>query len=159
MATEREIELAIEVYEAFCKALDSRGWRYQKEDDKLIIKLGVNGDDIPMDLLIIVDVKRQMIRLISFLPVTMPEDKLIDGAIATSVINRSLPNGCFEYDVMKGATLFRLTVPFFDNVPEQACYEYVVDCACAVIDQYNDRLDALAKGKVSIGEFIQNNEL
>ena len=87
MADQKQLMFAKEAYNTLCKALDNIGWNYKRMDDELKIMFGVGGDDIPMNILIIVDADRQLVRLISLLPFQMNSDKIVEGAVATCIIN------------------------------------------------------------------------
>ena len=89
MADEKKMELAKQVYQTMCDAIDRRNWRYGKDEEKLLVHFGVNGDDIPMQFILIVDADRQLIRVMSQLPFKMSEDKRMEGAIATCVAWRT----------------------------------------------------------------------
>ncbi|MBQ6676458.1 MAG: hypothetical protein IJM71_00260, partial [Clostridia bacterium] len=75
--------LAETVYEDLKEYLDSMGWNYEDDKDNLAVTFGVKGDDIPMAFIIRVDAGRQLLRVNSPLPFTVPEDKRMDMAIAT----------------------------------------------------------------------------
>ena len=55
MATEMEMQKAVEMYNIVCQALDERNWRYKKDDELLKVTFGVSGDDLSMDFLIFID--------------------------------------------------------------------------------------------------------
>lgn len=70
---------------------------------------GVQGDDLPMQFILIVDGERQLIRLLSPMPYAMSEDKRIGGALATCAASYSMPDGSFDYDLSDGSIIFRMT--------------------------------------------------
>ena len=69
MADEKNLKLAKSVYNSLCEMLDEKNVRYDKHQDDLIISFITGGDDIPMQFLVKVDAERQLIRVLSPIPV------------------------------------------------------------------------------------------
>ena len=111
MADEMKMKLAKQVYNTICEALDNRDWHYGKEEDELLVHFGVNGDDIPLQFIIVVDAERQLIRLMSPLPFKMSESKRIEGAIATCAASYGMADGSFDYDLSDGKIVFNVAKP------------------------------------------------
>ncbi len=154
MADEKQIALATKVYQTLCQALDNRNWTYTKEEDRLLVHFNVNGDDIPMRMLVVVDVERQLIRLLSYLPFKMGESKRMEGAIAACAISNRLADGSFDFDLSDGTVIYRMTASFRESVIGTGLFEYLIDCACATVDNYNDQFLAIDKGLLSISDFL-----
>lgn len=145
---------AKKVYEDLCAVLDSKNWRYTKKEDKLIVELELCGEDIPMRFLMMVDVSRQLLRVLSPMPFNFKQDKLVDGAIAACVASYGLPDGSFDYDIKSGCLFFKQTVSFIDTEVGQGLIEYIVYCSSCVVDEYNDKFMALNNGIISISDFV-----
>lgn len=148
---------AQQVYETLCKALDRRGWKYGKEEEKFLVHFGVNGDDIPMNFIIVVDAERQLVRLLSPLPFKMSEGKLMEGAIAACAASYGMADGSFDYDLSDGEVVFRMTATYRESQLGEGLFQYLISCACAMVDKYNDQFLALDKGILSIADFIAKN--
>ena len=148
--TENKRERAKKVFDTACEALADREWKFSPDEEELKIKTGAIGDDLPMDITIHADADRQLLLVISHLPVTVPEDKRVDLAIAVSVINNQLVDGSFDYDLRSGSIFFRLTSSFLDSSIGKEAVMYMLMCSCSTIDDYNDKLLMLAKGLLSI---------
>ncbi len=157
MATDKELKLAKEAYATLCKTFDERGWKFTKHEDDLVITLGIKGEDIPMDFMVQCDVDRQLVKVISFLPFKISEEKRIEGAIATSYANYQLADGCFGYNLGDGTVYFKMTSSFRESLIGAELFDYMVGCASFTVDRYNDQLLMLSKGLLSIEEFIKNN--
>ena len=155
MADANKMELAKQVYATLCNAVEKRGWKFGKDDAKLLVHFGVRGDDIPMNFIIVVDADRQLIRLMSPLPFKMSEDKRMEGAIATCVATYGMADGSFDYDLSDGEIVFRMTASFRESRIGEGLIQYMISCACAMVDKYNDRLLAIDKGILTIGDFIE----
>ena len=68
MADQKNLKRAKTVFNTICIALDNKDWKYEKNEDDLVITLLVSGDDLPMGIIIAVDADRQLIRLLSPIP-------------------------------------------------------------------------------------------
>ena len=154
MADEKKMELAKQVYQTLCEAIERREWNFGKDEEKLLVHFGVNGDDIPMQFILIVDADRQLIRVMSPLPFKMSESKRMEGAIATCVASFGMADGSFDYDLSDGTIVFRMTASFRESLIGEGLFQYLISCSCAMVDKYNDQFLALDKGIVSITDFI-----
>lgn len=155
MADEKSLEQAQAVFQDFCRALDSQNWHYSKDESELRIECGARGDDLPMKLVIRVNPDIKLVTLISHIPFATPEDKRLDLAIAVSVVNNRLVDGCFDYDVKEGNMFFRMTNSFRDSSIGQDAFLYMIYCSCQTIDEYNDKFLMLAKGMISLEKFLE----
>ncbi|MBQ9857385.1 MAG: hypothetical protein IJO77_00120 [Oscillospiraceae bacterium] len=154
--SEIKMERAKKAYATLCEALDARNWKYEKVDDDLLVHFSVNGDDLPIQYIIFVDVDRQLIRLLSHMPFDMSEDKRIDGAIATCHATYGLRDGSFDYDLSDGKIVYRMTSAFLDNEVPVSVIQYMIDFTGAVVDKYNDKFFALNKGFLTIEKFLES---
>lgn len=154
MADEKKLEQAKKVYATMRAALDEREWRYDSFEDDLVVRFDVSGDDIPMQFIMQADAKLQLIRLISRLPFQMGEDKRIEGAVAACAATYGMADGAFEYDLGDGTITFRLNAAFQDSRIGVGLIQYMISCACSMVDQYNELFLALNKGLIGINEFI-----
>ena len=152
---DNKMELAQQVYQTLCGALNSREWKYGKDEEKLLVHFGVNGDDLPMDFIIIVDAERQLVRLMSPLNFKISEEKRMEGAIATCAVTFGLADGCFDYDLSNGRIVFRMATTYRGSQIGEDLFHYMISCACAMVDAYNDKFLALDKGLISVSDFIE----
>ena len=146
---------AKQVYDDLCAAIEARNWHYQKEEEKLLVHFGVSGDDLPMHFAIAVDAASQYVRLLSPMPFDFPEDKRVEGAIASCAVNMLLAEGSFDIDLKTGHAWFRQSVSFCDSTIGDALFQRMISWSCTVIDLFNDLLGALATGKLSLPAFLQ----
>lgn len=157
MADEKNLMLAQQVYKTLCEAIERREWTYDKDEEKLLVHFGVNGDDLPMRFILIVDADRQLIRLMSPMPFKMSEDKRMEGALATCAASFGMVDGSFDYDLSDGEIVFRMTASFRESVIGDGLFQYMISCSCAMVDKYNEQFLALDKGVLSINDFLSNN--
>lgn len=96
MDESKKYEKALSVYHILLTTLDDMKWKYEKNDNELTVTYTVTGEDIPMTFHMIVDPELQAVRCFSFLPVTFPEDRRIDGVIAACNAGYGLYEGKFS---------------------------------------------------------------
>ena len=154
MADEK-LERAQKVYETLCATLDKHEWHYQKNEERLSIECGAQGEDLPMEITIRVDTERQLIMLLSHLPFIISEVKRLDVAIATSIANNGLVDGSFDFDITDGHMFFRMTSSFIESDIGSELFTYMLMVSCHTIDKYNDRFLMLGKGMMSIEDFMR----
>ena len=74
MSDAYEMQQAKAIYDTIINMLDTQGWKYERFDDDLVIRSGVKGDDLPIEFLVFVKPKNQVVQFISKLPFEIPED-------------------------------------------------------------------------------------
>ena len=149
------MEQAKQVYQKIINMLDYRGWKYERHDEDLVIASGVAGEDLPIAFIFAVKPQNHLVQFLSKLPVTMPEEKRIDGAIAACAASNHLIDGSFDYDVMNGSIVFRLTSSYLNSDISEDLLEYMLMVSAATIDEYNDKFLMLAKGMITIQKFLE----
>lgn len=146
---------AQKAYQTLCDALDANDWKYQKHPENLFVTCGARGDDLPMDLVIVVFEENQAVQVRSRLPMKVSEEKRAEMAVALAVANYGLVHGCFDFDVSEGDINFRITNTLHGCVLSQEAWMYLVYCACSTIDDYNDKLLMLSKGMLTLEKFVE----
>ena len=152
---EVNMEKAKEVFDALVDMLDTRDWKYDKFEEDLVIKSGIKGEDLPIEFLIVVKPKNQVVQLLSRLPFQIPEDKRVDAAIAICVANNGLVDGSFDYDIGEGDITFRLTCSYRESFLSADLFEYMILVSAGTIDDYNDKFFMIAKDMMSVQQFIE----
>ena len=152
---EMNMKKAKEVFDVLVKMLDTRDWKYEKHEEKLLIKSGIKGDDLPVEFIVVVKPRNEVVQFISMLPFNMPEDKRVDGAIAVCAANYGLVDGSFDYDLRDGEIIFRMTSSYRDSHLSEDLFEYMIMVAASTLDQYNDKFFMLAKGMMSVQQFLE----
>lgn len=147
-------QLAQATFATLCQMLTNEEWKFKKDEEKLTIECGAQGEDLPIQITIEVDAKREIVFLFSPLPCVTPEDKRLDMAIAISAVNNSMADGCFDYDVATGRTFFRLTNSFKDSTLGEGLFKHMLMLACHVVDHYNDKFLMLSKGMIEMEKFL-----
>ena len=143
------------VYATICKMFDNLGYHYERHDDDLVVSCTVKGEDIPMDILFIVRSERQLVQLLSPMPFTVPEDKRMEMAIAVTVASNNLVDGSFDFDLSNGRIVFRQTSSYMESILGEELFTYMLMVSANTIDDYNDKFLMLAKGMMTLEQFIE----
>lgn len=152
---DKKLTQAKKAYQAICASLDRKNWRYQKNEEDLVITFGVKDEIGPIDFIFIVDSERSLVRLISPLRFEMSEENRVKGAAATVCANYGMINGNFDYDLNKGTIFFRLVQSFLDTEIEDDLIEYMIAISLAVVNQYAPKFLAIDKGVLSLSDFYK----
>ena len=155
MADELNLVKALEVYNTLLTMMDKKGWHYTKIEEKLMIESGVKTEDIPVSFYVVVNPRNEVVQFLSKLPFDVPEDKRIDLAIAVCVANYQLVDGCFDYDCRDGSLIFRLTSSYRGSQLSEDVFEYMIYCAASTVDAFNDKFFLLAKGELTLQQFME----
>ena len=151
---EKKLKNAQSVYKTLCEELDGKNLRYEKHIEDLVVTFTMKGDDLPIQIIVNIDAERQLVRLLSPIPVTFGDDKRMEGAIATCQVNYLLADGSFDYDYKQGKVIFRMTSSFIDSLISKELFEYMIAVACYTVDDYNDKFLMLAKGALALDAFF-----
>ena len=161
MADARQTEKAREVFNTLHGFLDHVDFTFTivdddpEDDGKMVLRFTMNGDDLPMEFIFIVDADKELISVYSPMSFKVPDDKRMDMALAICVGSRGLPDGSFDYNIMKGTIAFRQTVSIRgDGEIGEALFYYLLKMGGDIVDRYNDRFFAIAKGMMSVEDFI-----
>ncbi len=155
MADLKETKQAQNAFNTLCDMLDDHQWKYHRDDEKLRIECGANGEDLPIDIRITVDADKQLVTLLSQLPFKVPEEDRVMGAVAVSAANYNMVDGNFDYNLASGSIIFRLTSSFRESLVSKDVFEYMLFVSCATIDNYNDKFLMLIKHAMSLEDFIK----
>ena len=146
------LEKAKEVYHTLCEALDENKWPYEKHEDDFLITCGARGEDLPINIIILVDKEREIVTLQSPLPIIIPQDRYNAFAMASCIVNRSLMDGCFYFNYLSGDLHFRMSFNYLDSEIGKGAFNYMLFFACLAIDKYNDKFLKLSEQKMSLKE-------
>ena len=145
---------AMRAYATIIAMMDNDNLKYSRDDENLHIELGFNTDDLDVKIKFVIDEERELVRIFSFLPFKFPEDKRVEGAVATCVANHGMVNGSFDYDFSDGELLFKLVNSYKGDCFSEEAARYMLGVAVSTVDNYNDRFFALAKGLMTLKDFV-----
>ena len=154
MTDEQQKALAKSVYTDLCKTIEKASIKYEKDEENLVVHFIMQGEDLSIGLILIVDADRQLIRILSPLPFKISKEKRVEGAVMTCIASDKVLDGNFDYDILDGTITFRMSASFRNSHIGENLFRYMVLYCCKVVDIYNDRFFAVDKGMMSLDDFI-----
>ena len=153
--SEKDLAKAKETFENVCALLDGDEWKYQKDEEKFMIRFSARGEDIPMDFIVYIDPHPGLVQLVSVLPFRVSKERMVDAAIASCAINNRLKNGTFDFDISEGMIKFRVSQAYFDSAIGQEVFRYMLIVSGRTVDDYNDKFLMLSKGNLELKDFLE----
>lgn len=154
MPEEKYLKQANEMFKLFCEMLEENNWHYIKDEENLTIGCGAMGDDLPIAITVRIDIQKQLVYVMSKLPFTVPEDRRPALAVAVSQANNGMADGNFDFDYKNGNILFRITSSFCGSLIGKKLFEYMLMCACYIIDEYNDKFLLLTQNNMTVEDIL-----
>ena len=148
------MDKATEVFDALVEMLDDRDWKYDKYEEKLMVKGTIKGDSLPVNFIVVVKPKNEVVQVLSIMPFYITEEKRVDAAIAVNVANYGLVEGSFDYDLSDGEIRFRMTATYRDGIPSDDVLERMILLTAFTSDQYNEKFFMISKGLMTVKQFI-----
>lgn len=155
MENEKNLEQGKKIYEDLCQGLDKQDWHYDRHDEDLVVTISMKSEDLPIDMIIRVAYDAQVVNVFSVLPVKIPDEKLVDMALAVCVANDGMINGGFDLDMNKKQIVWRLCTTYRGSLLGSEAYSYMVAVSAGTVDKYNDRFLMLAKDMIDLKKFIE----
>lgn len=149
---------AQKTYNDLCTHLDSLGLKYTRHDDGKFITLTMHGDDLPIEMILSVREKPQVVSLFAPIRPKAPEDKRIDAAVAVNVANYGIVFGSFDYDISGGDIRWRAVLPYCNTDITKEQIEYLVLVSAHTVERYNDKFLMFNKGMMSLEQFIESEK-
>ncbi len=141
-----KIQEAQKILDGFCRTMDNREWRYDRDDEEMSVETSVRGDDLPIKLRVVSDPGLSLLKLYSRLDFDIPSEKIVEAAIAVCLINDRLACGNFDLDVNSGTIFYRMSLPFSESLVSEEVYKFMIDFSVYIVDEFNDKLLMLSKG-------------
>lgn len=155
---ENKVKQAQTAYKTLCDMLDGKDIKYKKDEEKLTVLSGGVGDDLPIPLIVNIDVDRMLIVLNSQMLFEVPTDRRCEMAVAVSRANYGIADGGFDYDFLSGNIVFRMTSCYRDSLIGQELFEYMLMYAFGIVDKYNDVFEKIANTDMTVEEILKTVE-
>lgn len=148
---------AVRNFDILCKCLDEKGWEYDADAEKMLVQLGVLGDDFPMPIILIVNEDLQLLSIASLLPFGISRERIVDICLAVTYANCHLTFGAFEFDMDERLISYMNSTCFANGDIGRETVELLINAACADVDRYNDRFFELEAGAITFEEFVSTD--
>lgn len=156
--TQEQLALAQKVHDqitAFLSGMKVQIYSDDFKDDMHLMKCKITGDDLTMQLNIVVRADQQVAAVYSPMPFDVPEDKRLEMAVAITAVNYGLYEGSFDYDIKTGNIVFRLSNCFKGGAFNETLPEHMIFRSLRIVDHYNDKLLVLANGTITLERFLE----
>ena len=67
MSENYDMNKARSVYNALINMLNTRDWKYQPDDENMLIRSGIKGEDLPIEFVMIVNPRNEVVQFLSAL--------------------------------------------------------------------------------------------
>lgn len=148
-----EHERAKKVYLDICRFFDSKKWNYDKIDNDLVIAYNISSEDLNLKFLVFTYPDKEIVKFICKVPVTVPDKRMYEFAVATCMVNYRLSYGNFVYDISKGVITFENCLSYLDSQVTCDAIEFLFDFSYFFANKYSGLFYALAKGVMDFEEF------
>lgn len=140
------------IYDLIVKTLKADDIKYTEVDagENYRFRIQFTGEDLPMDLNLFVDTKRQLMRLISYFPFHAPKEKFQDLALAVAIVNYRLNCGCFNLDLGDGSMSFCMNAIFKGSMISADIVRTLLWTSLNTIEKYNDKFFMISKGLMKV---------
>ncbi|MBR1747704.1 MAG: YbjN domain-containing protein [Clostridia bacterium] len=145
---------AKKTFESVLAMLDGIQLHYTAEEEDLSVHLKMTGDDFTLNVFIVMDEDRELVRFFVRPPFDFPEERRILGAKAAADINNRLIVGTFHYTYEKGGLLFEDALVYGDTILSKEVLERAFRLAVHTVDDNIETFFGLAKGLIDYEEFL-----
>lgn len=149
---EVNMEAGRAIYSSLCSVLDKMGISYKKIEEDLVVTFGHRGDDMNHNLVIVVNVEREVIQLSERLPFNINPQKAAEVAMAVCNVNDHLLIGQFTYN-MEDRISYEVTQIFTDSLIGEELLRRMILTLAFTVEEYDDKFMALNKGYIEPAEF------
>lgn len=146
-------EQAKNVFNTICEMLDDLGFKYDKQEEDLVIHSGAKGDDLVMPFMMRVAYDRKLVAFMSVIPIEVDDSVKENVAIALSMINCNLIDGCFVY--FDGKISYKCDATYNGMMVGKKFFEKFMLTSLTIIDEYNDKLEKIAKEHMSVDDIVK----
>jgi len=146
-------KIAQNVYDMIISTLKSKDYSFLQSDG-MKVAFQIEADDTPIVFSVVIDAERRLIRMIAGYSITFPQERRLDGAIATCSTNCNLVAGGFDYDYETGAVVFRISTSFAGSIISPDVFLYMVHRAYSACVLYDKKLERLAKGELPLASYL-----
>ena len=147
------MEMAKSMYERVATTLDNMELNYQRHDEDMVITLGMRGEDMDHDMLLIIREKNAAFSFLERLPFHLDPQKADEIAKAVCNVNNHLVLGGVTYEAGSDTMNFELSIPYNGSLIGEETIRRILVNAVKTVEAYDDKFLALNKGYISSEEF------
>ncbi len=141
--------------DTLCKVMDGREWTYDRDDEEHVVSISIHGDDLVIPLRIRFNTNLQLVTLYSPMEFEIPEDQIVNAAMAIAAINYGIVDGTFDLNVENGRMGYRMATSYRESLLSEEAFNFLIQFALHVVDEYNDKFLMLAKGVLTWQQILE----
>ena len=141
------------VYKLFQKVCDGYNFKYDANDEKYRVELGINGDNMKVNIVFMANTKTDVAFVLSTLPFTVNAAYVNDVAQAVNLINSRLSLGSFDFSEVKNEIVFRMATNYTGMEATKEAIEPLLLFTYSCVNKYNKHLYQVATGQMSFAQF------
>ena len=134
--------------------LDAAGLRYNAEPEKNIYRFGMQGESISTHFLLRTDANGPALYILCHTDYRVPEQRRVEGALATCAIRHILPNGDLEYDITDGSFILCQFIPVADRLLNTQFLRSTVSMMHSHMEVIHRRISAVGEGLLTVSELL-----
>ncbi|MBQ2746578.1 MAG: hypothetical protein IJF35_02560 [Clostridia bacterium] len=154
MAIDAKTQKGMDTIKDFCAVLEEKKLKFTQKGD-FIVEFNAVSKDIPIRIGMGVQLDKEVLYMCSGIPIRIPEEKRVEMAVAVSSVNQTLSIGRFNYDIFRGQLFFEINNSYAGSTLGKELYKYLIDTSVETIDEYNDLFLKLARGLITLEEFLK----
>lgn len=154
MSNDNKLARSALAFNSVCEILKDGRALFTPHFNELKIECTVKAD-IPINMEITLNAEYEILLITSLLPFAVMKEVTIDTALAVNLVNSSLIDGSFDFDVYGGNIRFRMTSSYRDSVFSRSLFEYMMKYAVKIIDKYDNSLFCLSCGAYTLEQFVR----
>lgn len=140
-------------YKLFQKVCDKYNFKYDANDEKYRVELGINGDNMNVKIVFMANANIDVAYVLSTLPFTVNVAYINDVAQAVNLINSRLSLGSFDFSERKNEIVFRMATNYTGMEATKEAIEPLLLFTYSCVNKYNKHLYQVATGKMSFAQF------
>lgn len=140
-------------YKLFQKVCDKYNFKYDANDEKYRVELGINGDNMNVKIVFLANANIDVAYVLSTLPFTVNAAYINDVAQAVNLINSRLSLGSFDFSERKNEIVFRMATNYTGMEATKEAIEPLLLFTYSCVNKYNKHLYQVATGKMSFAQF------
>ncbi len=142
-----------DVFNNMKKSLDDSGYNYQVDQERMVIRTGFQGDDLPIPVVMYVDDEHPFITVATQLDIEVPETSFGKALELINELNSGIRFGLFVLDCDNRMINFRYNERIVDETNKIDHYKELL----ALVVTTTDRYDGELKQKLEKKGVVPNN--
>ena len=154
MNDEQKKLMGKKTFETIKMVLAENEFKFNVDEEKLVIETGVTGEDLPMRMFIFVEPEAERVQIRIPMQFSCPKEKMVECAMLTCYASNRLALGQYNLDILNGDIAYVNIIYYAGSLiaPEQ--YFNMIIGSFKAADIYNDKYMMIINNMMSVGDVI-----